>query len=795
MPAGKQKRTPVGRESGRFYERLLSVLSARSGLLTAATLAAILAIGVYLRILPALKYKLELDANDPWIAYWLAKYFTEKGLFSFSGLRDVKEFWYPTGRDFLRTESIGIPWLAAATYPIGKAAGLTLREWLALFPVFAGAAAILTSFLLAYKLTGSRLAGLVSAFSMAVAPAAIVRTTVGFVEKIGFSTPFLALMYYFLYSAYTSSGSKRLAYAILAGATGGFIGWIWGGIHLAVATLATVIALDPLMGGPSLERFSRIHLPASLALILVSGAYPAVGFSYYVAGVGLLVPGALLLYATALALKRWLGAYKASFHVWLILVAVAAGVTAVNAGLVSVPGRIAAALGAHTLSPLVTSVQEHQPTSLRSLISDAGFPLFLALLGMAYDLYLAARARSLSAQSLLRLTIYLTLAFTIYASMRMSYFTQLVGFYAATASGFIVGLLLQQRPEAGGAGKKKAGRAEQGIDPLRLISVVLIVMVVATGGIAHAMESYLSNSLRAPAIMTSMLPTLLYSGGEGGQRIVVPLNDAWIDALEWIRENTPENALIVSWWDYGYWITVNTGRPTVADGATFNESRIRLLALVLTGTEDEASALLPLLGAKPNETYIVVYDAFNAVIDEKGFAILLPMFSAWRSPVNPNEYFVVHGRGDLPKSYQMLRIAWRVDPYNSTPFTTEYSTTTTDASGRMYHHYPGYTGEPRENAEKVRNTLIFKMVMHGLQHILDKGVPGAHCEGLLDNATIAIPAVYAGQGLGATPVVVDEFKRFTLEAVVYDCINGTVNRGALTTQASFVAVFIYKWNG
>ena len=31
-------------------------------------------------------------------------------------------------------------------------------------------------------------------------------------------------------------------------------------------------------------------------------------------------------------------------------------------------------------------------------------------------------------------------------------------------------------------------------------------------------------------------------------------SDAWMKALEWTEENTPEDSVILSWWDYGYWI-------------------------------------------------------------------------------------------------------------------------------------------------------------------------------------------------------------------------------------------------
>ena len=32
-------------------------------------------------------------------------------------------------------------------------------------------------------------------------------------------------------------------------------------------------------------------------------------------------------------------------------------------------------------------------------------------------------------------------------------------------------------------------------------------------------------------------------------------SDAWCESLEWVRDNTPPNAVILSWWDYGYWIS------------------------------------------------------------------------------------------------------------------------------------------------------------------------------------------------------------------------------------------------
>ena len=50
---------------------------------------------------------------------------------------------------------------------------------------------------------------------------------------------------------------------------------------------------------------------------------------------------------------------------------------------------------------------------------------------------------------------------------------------------------------------------------------------------------------------SSVAPAILY----GGSFLMAPTND-WPDAMLWLKTNTPEDAKILSWWDYGYWIGV-----------------------------------------------------------------------------------------------------------------------------------------------------------------------------------------------------------------------------------------------
>jgi dolichyl-diphosphooligosaccharide--protein glycosyltransferase len=81
-------------------------------------------------------------------------------------------------------------------------------------------------------------------------------------------------------------------------------------------------------------------------------------------------------------------------------------------------------------------------------------------------------------------------------------------------------------------------------------------------------------------------PTIIQKGRTAnGQTVVV---DDYREAYWWLRDNTPEDARIMAWWDYGYQITGIGNRTTIADGNTWNHEHIALLGRTLTSPEKEA---------------------------------------------------------------------------------------------------------------------------------------------------------------------------------------------------------------
>jgi hypothetical protein len=55
----------------------------------------------------------------------------------------------------------------------------------------------------------------------------------------------------------------------------------------------------------------------------------------------------------------------------------------------------------------------------------------------------------------------------------------------------------------------------------------------------------------------------------------------WQTAMTYIRNNLPSDAVVASWWDYGYWINSASDANTIIDNATFNTTQIAMMGYAL----------------------------------------------------------------------------------------------------------------------------------------------------------------------------------------------------------------------
>lgn len=71
-----------------------------------------------------------------------------------------------------------------------------------------------------------------------------------------------------------------------------------------------------------------------------------------------------------------------------------------------------------------------------------------------------------------------------------------------------------------------------------------------------------SNAYSSPSVVLST------RNNDGSQNII----DDFREAYYWLRMNTKEDAVVMSWWDYGYQIAGMADRPTLVDNNTWNNS-------------------------------------------------------------------------------------------------------------------------------------------------------------------------------------------------------------------------------
>ena len=77
-------------------------------------------------------------------------------------------------------------------------------------------------------------------------------------------------------------------------------------------------------------------------------------------------------------------------------------------------------------------------------------------------------------------------------------------------------------------------------------------------------------------------PSIMFQARlQDGTEIMV---DDYRDGYFFLRDNTPENARVMAWWDYGYQITGIGNRTTIADGNTWNHevSELRVCCVVIS---------------------------------------------------------------------------------------------------------------------------------------------------------------------------------------------------------------------
>jgi asparagine N-glycosylation enzyme membrane subunit Stt3 len=130
---------------------------------------------------------------------------------------------------------------------------------------------------------------------------------------------------------------------------------------------------------------------------------------------------------------------------------------------------------------------------------------------------------------------------------------------------------------------------------LVVISPIFFSYLIIKLGFSIKEESNRDKKFIKIVLFTLVLVLLIFSGFKFYSSIKVQsyynvpyqYTFQWQNAMDWVRENTPPNAVFSHWWDYGYWVQSIGERATVTDGGNVYAFWNYLTGrLVLTGESE-----------------------------------------------------------------------------------------------------------------------------------------------------------------------------------------------------------------
>lgn len=582
----------------------------RSTLLTFSAVTLIFFIAFSLRLFPV-RWGLELSEFDPYFQFRFTEQIVKNGYFDWTNWHDGQR-WYPLGYNVnIGTKAFpGLPLTAATLYNIVAMLGvpISLYHFTIIFPAVFGALACLIAYFLGTDI-GGKAVGLFSAFFLALNPSHITRTAAGFFddETVGIGA---ILLFAFLFLRALDKERPRkhsVIYAVTAGLTVGYLTASWGAALYPIA-MATLFVFALIL----LKRYSRRILMAysitfGLGLLLAINV-PKLSIAYLNSSTILPVLGVFgLLCLNEVVNVTRRGKWKIVLTVSFFAILVGGFVGLSYLGLVgSIAGKFVRVLDPFQRggSEIFLSVQEHRLTAWGSLYYDYGVGVLFFALGLFFAvrdltsrnffILIFGLTSLYFASSMVRLTILLAPAFSILIAIGI----------VNLLRPFIT--IMKETPKIPSAKKYVVGRVGREFSG----SVLILVFLLLTVTYAFPSPRMYTHAYSPPTILSASLP-------------IKPAEAVteWTEMLSWMQTNLPEKAVIFSWWDYGYWITVKGNRTSVADNATFNTTHIGLVGQTFMSNETQAVKILKeqFNGPDGPPTHILVFTSFNSLGGDQGY--------------------------------------------------------------------------------------------------------------------------------------------------------------------------------
>jgi dolichyl-diphosphooligosaccharide--protein glycosyltransferase len=346
----------------------------------------------------------------------------------------------------------------------------------------------------------------------------------------------------------------------------------WGGVQFFILPIGLFFIALPFM-----RKDSKFIIWTSViflsVFLLVTGLFEKTGFAFISGLNGFFLIGCTVFLVACVIIRRVFNKAQLRNGLALLGGAIIAGVAVASSGIINLPTfRYLNAANPFLITTdiLTDSVSEHATTTID--ISFYFFSILMVFAGIgAWLLFQKKVNQSLKIKGEMAAFALIIGFLGIYFS---SAFVRLEVFGSISViilSSIGISILISKILKVG----HKPASVVTKISFLAIIVALLMVPMVYPEKLNWA-----NNNVGLPiTIMNS------------GSHFNISTND-WLDAMQWLRENTPEDAVIASWWDYGYWISTLAERKTLADNATLLDWQIRKTAAMYMSTPDHAWKIL-----------------------------------------------------------------------------------------------------------------------------------------------------------------------------------------------------------
>ncbi|KAK0163251.1 hypothetical protein PV327_006954 [Microctonus hyperodae] len=551
--------------------------------LTILSLAAVLSFAT--RLFSVLRYESVIHEFDPYFNYRTTKFLAEEGFYNFHNWFDDR-VWYPLGRIIGGTIYPGLMVTSATLYRLAQMLNIPIdirNVCVFLAPLFSSFTTIVT-YLLTKELKDSA-SGLVAACMIAIVPGYISRSVAGSYDNEGIAI-FCMLFTYYMWIKAVKTGAifwstcAAVAYFYMVSSWGGYV-FLINLIPLHVLTLMVT------------GRFShRIYVAYSILYCIgtvLSMQIAFVGFQPVQSSEHMLALGVFGL-CQIHALVDYLRSKLSETDFELLfrgLIATMLTVSCVVGGILTITGKISPWTGrfyslldpsyAKNHIPIIASVSEHQPTSWSSFYFDLQILVFLFPAGLYFCF------SKLTDSNIFLILYGVTSLYFAGVMVRLMLVLAPVMCILGGIGASSLLLTYMKQIESNKVVDKKSRKFENNY-VLRSEIAMLFIAIMCLLFFSYTLHCtwVTAEAYSSPSIVLSA------RSPDGGRMIF----DDFREAYYWLKMNTPEDAKVMSWWDYGYQITAMANRTILVDNNTWNNTHISRVGQAMASSEEKAYEIM-----------------------------------------------------------------------------------------------------------------------------------------------------------------------------------------------------------